>query len=240
VLGAFTVAPHLSLAELTARTGLPKPTVHRLASSLLGTGFLRLTDDGRYALGAVVGELSAMFRKKVDLSEACTSALDELAERTGETVMLAAADWTAMEMTVIGTRVSHHTLSVIPPLGGHVPISAGALGQALLMGLETQDADWILSRVELPALTEHSCVDHRELSRILIKHRAAGFATALEEYADGVTGVAVPILVEDGRPRGAIGISGPAFRMNNRLEELGRTLFRVTSGLRTRPGHAPE
>jgi len=233
VLGEFTAAPDLSLAQLTARTGLPKPTVHRLASSLVATGFLRHTDDGRYALGAVVGELSAMVRKQVDLSEACTPALDALAEQTGETVMLAAADWHTLELTVIGTRVSQQTLSVVPPVGAHVPISAGAIGKALLMGLEPQQAECVLSRIELPALTAHSCIDHAELTRALARQRAAGFVTASEEFADGVSGVAVPVLVEDGRPRGSIGITAPAFRVSGRLEELGRTLVDLTAGLRS-------
>ena len=232
VLAAFTASPDLSLAELTARTRLPKPTVHRLVGSLVATGFLRHTDDGRYALGAVVGELSAMVRKQVDLTEACTPALDVLAERTGETVMLASVDWSALEMTVIGTRVSQHTLSVVPPVGGHFPLSSGAIGKALLMGLEPAKAECVLSRIELPALTDHSCTSPPELERLLARQRARGFMISEEEFADGVSGVAVPVLVEDGWPRGSIGITGPVLRVKGQLEELGQALVQVTSGLR--------
>jgi DNA-binding IclR family transcriptional regulator len=45
-LGAYTPADReLTLAEMTRRTGIPKPTVHRLAGELLALGLPHRPQD---------------------------------------------------------------------------------------------------------------------------------------------------------------------------------------------------
>src|ERR1700726_2282620 len=57
ILGAYTPADReLTLAEMTRRTGIPKPTVHRLAGELLALGLPHRPQDlwhydGRAHLG---------------------------------------------------------------------------------------------------------------------------------------------------------------------------------------------
>jgi DNA-binding IclR family transcriptional regulator len=237
VLSAFTLAsPHLTLAELADRTGLPKPTAHRLAGSLVATGFLRHERGGRYALGAKMSELGAVVRTERDLTELCRPALDALAARTAETVMLAVPDWNALELTVIASRVSSQMLSVMPLVGRHIAISAGALGKALLLGLPADELEAALRRATLPSWTDRSFVDPEALLEELSLHREQGFMVAHGEFADGVSGAAVPVLFQDGHPRGAIGITGPSFRIDDRLDELGQLLCEHTTSLRA-PGH---
>lgn len=233
VLSAFTSAsPHLTLSELAERTGLPKPTAHRLAGSLVATGFLRHERGGRYALGSKVSELGAVVRTELDLTELCRPVLDALAAATAETVMLAVPDWGAQELTVIGSRVSPQMLSVMPLVGRHIAISAGALGKALLVELPVEEQESALRRAALPSWTDRSFVDPDALLQELSQWRGRGYVVAYGEFADGVSGAAVPILSEDGRPRASIGVTGPSFRIDERLEELGRLLYEHTANLR--------
>ncbi len=233
VLTAFTAAaPQLSLGELADRTGLPKPTVHRLAGSLVATGFLRHEPGGRYALGLMLSELGAVVRAELDLAELCRPALDALAARSGETVMLAVPDWEALELTVVGSRVSDQMLSLRPLVGRHFAISAGALGKALLLGLTPAELESALQRATLPAWTEHSRVDREALLDELSQRREHGFTVAHGEFADGVSGVAVPLLFEQGRPRATIGVAGPSFRLDDRFDALGAMLLELTADLR--------
>src|SRR5262245_48074299 len=52
VLTAFEDAEEMSLAELAQHTGLPKPTVFRLALTLENAGFLTRSDEGhQFSLG---------------------------------------------------------------------------------------------------------------------------------------------------------------------------------------------
>ena len=52
-----------------------------------------------------------------------------------------------------------------------------------------------------------------ELASEIEAARSFGFAVAEEEYVDGVSGVAVPVMFEAGRPRAAIGVVGPSSRI---------------------------
>jgi DNA-binding IclR family transcriptional regulator len=233
VLGAFTVAaPQLSLAELVERTDLPKATVHRLAGSLVATGFLRHERGGRYALGTKLSELGAVARAEMDIAEVCRPVLDTVAQRSDETVMVAIPDWEALELTVIGSRVSHQMLSVMPLVGRHFAISAGAIGKALLLGLSEDELASALARATLPAWTERSRIDREALLQELSQRRSRGFAVAHGEFADGVSGAAVPILWDDGRPRATIGIAGPSFRVDDQLDRFGEMLLELTADLR--------
>jgi IclR family transcriptional regulator, acetate operon repressor len=233
VLGAFTVAaPQLTLGELTARTGLPKPTVHRLAGSLVANGFLRHEHGGRYALGTRLSELGGVARAELDVAESCRPVLDAVAAQVNETVMLAIPDWDALELTVISSRVSDQLLPVMPLVGRHFAISAGAIGKALLLGLSEEELVPALSRASLPAWTERSLVEPEALLADLSECRKRGFAVAHGEFADGVTGVAVPVLWEGGRPRATVGVSGPSFRLDDRLDRLGEMLLELTANLR--------
>ncbi|TCK26789.1 helix-turn-helix domain-containing protein [Pseudonocardia endophytica] len=62
VLGAFDAEhPDLSLAGLTARTGLPRTTVFRIASNMLAVGWL-VRRNGRYRVGDRLSELASTTR----------------------------------------------------------------------------------------------------------------------------------------------------------------------------------
>jgi DNA-binding IclR family transcriptional regulator len=238
VLLAFsTGAPRLSLGELVARVGLPKATVHRLAGSLVAMGFLDHGDDGRYSLGLKLGELGGLARANVDVVSACGSSVDALAAATGETVLLAAVDWEALELVVLDARVSPQTLSVVPTTGERMPMPPGCMSKALLLGLPAAEAERVLDKLSLPALTSKSHTDRAQLAGEIAAARRLGFAVGQEEYVDGVSGVAVPVLFSAGRPRAAIGVVGPSSRIADQCERIGGLALELTRSLR--PPAAP-
>jgi DNA-binding IclR family transcriptional regulator len=236
VLSAFSEAePRLGLGELSTRVGLPKATVHRLAGELVANGFLEHRDDGRYAPGLKLSELGALARSELDIVHACAPAMDTLADATHETVLLAVVDWEALELTTVATRVSPHTLSVVPVTGQRQMIPPGAPGKALLLGLPPEEADRVLERLAFPSLTTKSHTDRAQLLREVAASRSIGFAVAEEEYVDGVSGVAVPVMFDGGRPRATIGVVGPTLRMAGQLESIGQLALEATATLRPAP-----
>lgn len=233
VLSAFSAAePRLSLRELAARTGLPKATVHRLAGSLVACGFMEHGSDGRYALGLRLSELGALVRSDLDVVSVCSPAVDALAAATGETVLLAEADWDTLELTVVASRISPETLSVVPITGQRQTIPPGAPSKALLLGVPPEELDTVLERLSLPALTSKSHTDREQLASEIAAARSVGFAVAEDEYLDGVSGVAVPVMFESGRPRAAIAVVGPSARISSQLEQIGKLAVDLTATLR--------
>ena len=237
VLSAFSSGePHMSLRELAERVALPKATVHRLAGSLVATGFLEHRADGRYSLGLRLSELGARARADLDVVSVCAPALDALAAETGETVLLAAADWDALELTIVASRVSPQRLAVAPVVGERLTIPPGCLCKALLLALSQEECTRVLTALPLPALTSKTHTDRQQLDREIALARSVGFAVADEEYLDGVSGAAVPVLCEGGRPRAAIGVVGPSARIAGQSERIGRRALELTAMLRPAGG----
>jgi DNA-binding IclR family transcriptional regulator len=233
VLSAFSAdEPRLSLGDLASRVGLPKATVHRLAGSLVAMGFMEHGEDGGYSLGLKLSELGSLARASLDVVSACSSTLDGLAAATEETVLLAVADWEAPELTIVDARVSPHRLSVAPAPGERMPMPPGALCKALLLGMPAEDANRVLAGLALPALTKHSHTDPGQLAGEIEQARSVGYAVADEEYVEGVSGVAVPVLFDHGWPRAAISVVGPSSRMIDRSDQIGQLALELTAPLR--------
>lgn len=75
----------LSLAELAERTGLIKSTIMRLAVSLQRYRLLARMPDGSYRLDAETLRLGTAYQQAFNLSDHVIPALEQLAEKTGET-----------------------------------------------------------------------------------------------------------------------------------------------------------
>ena len=233
VLSAFSAEePRLRLDDLATRVGLPRATVHRLAGSLVAMGFMEHGEDGGYSLGLKLSELGALARASLGVVTACASALDALAAATEETVLLAAADWEALALTIVDARVSPHRLSVAPAPGERMPLPPGALCKALLLGLPPEESDRVLARLVLPALTDHSHTDRGQLADEIDAARSLGYAVGHEEFVEGVSGIAVPVLFDHGSPRAAISVVGPSSRIADQFDRIGRLELELTASLR--------
>ena len=73
-----------ALRDLSARSGLSKSTILRLAASLERFGYLVRDDDGLYHLGSTLWRLGSIFRQNLDLGQSVRPVLKSLVESTGE------------------------------------------------------------------------------------------------------------------------------------------------------------
>lgn len=74
----------VSLAELTARTGLVKTTILRLAISLEEHGYLVRQPDGSFRLGAELFRLGSIYQQSFRIEAHVMPALEQLVMETGE------------------------------------------------------------------------------------------------------------------------------------------------------------
>ena len=77
----------------------------------------------------------------------------------------------------------------------------------------------MLDTLALPALTNKSHTDHAQLAREIAEARSLGFAVGHEEYVEGVSGVAVPVLFDAGRPQAADAIVTTCLHLLRRCTE---------------------
>src|SRR3712207_3544514 len=86
VLAAFRRGDvSLSLAELSARTGLVKSTIMRLAVSLERHGLIVRLSNGSYQLDAEVLRLGMIYQQSFSLEKFVVPVLEELVARSNET-----------------------------------------------------------------------------------------------------------------------------------------------------------
>lgn len=234
LLSVFSLEdPALSLAELARRVELPKATVHRLASALLAGGLLTQGADGRYGLGVKMLELGAIVRENLDIVQLTRPAVEMLARASGETVLVATVDWSTRELLLVERRDSPHPLAVGSPVGRRQPIPpGGALGKAVLSGLVAGEATAVVNELTLVATTAKTPIERRRLLRDIAKARDLGYAAEQDEYIDGVSGVAVPVVFEGGHPLAALGLVGPTSRLAGEIASLGTLLLAASATLR--------
>ena len=111
----------LGLTDLTAATGLPRATVHRLGRALEVHGFVTRDDAGRFGLGARVAPRS--------LADAAHPALERLRDATGESVQLYVPRG-GVRVCVVSLE-SPHGLRTIVPVGAELPMDVGSAAKVL-------------------------------------------------------------------------------------------------------------
>ena len=91
VLKAFAQIPYrFSLSDLTKLTGIEKNQLYRSLKTLEQAAFIVMEEDGLFALGSVVHDLSAASAQPVERSvvEVAQPFLDDLGKKTNESVNL--------------------------------------------------------------------------------------------------------------------------------------------------------
>ncbi|MBC7470188.1 MAG: helix-turn-helix domain-containing protein, partial [Ramlibacter sp.] len=98
VLKVFSQAEsELGISSIAQRLGLAKSTVHRLAVTLAGEGFLEQNpQNGRYRLGLSLFSLGALVRQRMDVSNQAHSLVGALRDLTQESIHLAILDETSI------------------------------------------------------------------------------------------------------------------------------------------------
>jgi IclR family transcriptional regulator, acetate operon repressor len=234
VLGAFRAGePSVSLAELVRRTGLPKPTAHRLLAELEGWGAVERIGRG-YRLGLRMFELGQLVPGQRALQETANPFLADLFEATRETVHLAVPDGGEV---VYVQKLSAADAPRIPSRpGGRMPAHCTGVGKALLAFGPPERLAAVLE-AGLTRRAPRTIVLPGLLTQELATIRERGIAEEHEESAVGVACVAAPVIGPDGLAVAAISITGWSHRIQlARLAPAVRTaalsLSRVVRGAR--------
>jgi DNA-binding IclR family transcriptional regulator len=213
ILSAFSTAhPRLTLSELAEAVGMPRPSVRRIAMTLIERGFLRQDPDGAYLLGVRLLELGSQVSESSAITHQAGAAADELARMTGETVLIAEVDWSRLSLVIIGKRHPvQPTGAATSPVGRRYPLTSGCLAKAALSGLPPEGLATVVPKLRLTPRTAATIVDPDRLAADVAASRARGYAIQSGEFQVGMAGAAVPVHVS-GRVVGALAVLGAALR----------------------------
>jgi DNA-binding IclR family transcriptional regulator len=234
LLDCFTAEErHHTLAELALRTGIPKPTVHRLAGVLVDQRLLKRTGTG-FSLGLRLFELGELVGDRRNLRDASLPVLEELFEQTHETIHLGVID--GDEVLYFVKIVGYRAFPLPTRSGGRWPVHASALGKVML-AFESADRLQSTPPPGLKALTPYTITDLNRLWAQLARARREGVAYESEEAVLGNACVAAPIFNSARRPVAAVSVSGPPLRL--RAEQRAPVVRRAAANITTRIGGRP-
>jgi DNA-binding IclR family transcriptional regulator len=229
ILAAFDVEhPRLTLSELSRRSGLPVATVFRLASELEEWRALDRDEQGRYGVGFRLWEMGLLAPVHRRLRETALPWLLQVQHETKETVQLAACD--GMEAIYIEKLTSEESVPVTGRIGARLPLHASGVGKALLAFRGAAFAEAVLLQ-PLKAYTEWTITERGVLQRQLAQIRQRGYSTSRQEYHEGSSSIAVPVLVSESAVA-AIGLV--SYRLRDDLEQYVPAVKRAAEGIAAR------
>jgi DNA-binding IclR family transcriptional regulator len=209
ILDVFTPDDHgVRFIELQRRTGLPKSTLHRLTADLVAA---RLLDrvDGKFRLGGHLFELGMRASVERGLLEVATPFMEDLYERTHETVHLGLRE--GVQVVYVAKLGGHRQAKAPSRLGGRMPLHATAIGKALLAyapdEIRAQVLGGRLARLAPRTITAPGVLE-RQLEQVVEE----GVAFEFEESAVGIVCVGAPIVDSADAVVAAISVTGPVTR----------------------------
>jgi IclR family transcriptional regulator, KDG regulon repressor len=182
----------LGITELAEMLNMSKGTVHGIVSALEESGgIMRDPITRKCFLGFTLFELGKLAYSQIDLKDVARPVMEELAERTRESVYLGVLN--KNHITILDIVESSQDHKITSPKGTIIPLFAGATGKVILASMDPDQALRIITKDGLPRFTEHTVTDPEQYLQEVARAREEGYATDDEEYISGVRAVAAPI-----------------------------------------------
>ena len=203
----------IGLADLSKRVGLHNSTTFHLVKTLASLGYVRqMPDSKRYRIGRPLFALAASALDEVEMVSLATPILEDLSRETGESAHFSVRMDDAV--VVLARTGGKGAFQLNDRAGAVRPAHCTALGKIMLAALPVDQFERYLTRADLTALTPKSITAAEPLRREIAEVRRTGLAIDDGEFDAEVRCVAVPVRDFSGQVIGAIGVSGPVWRLS--------------------------
>lgn len=208
------VAQHggASARDIAGGTGLPLPTVYRIARELCDVEYLvHLRDEKRFALGYQLHRLAVSLHEDLAVPPAVRREIAALHRSTGMAAYLAIHR--GADFVVVFVADSPEAPRLQPmEFGFHDNPHATAFGKLGLSEYPAPQRHDLAQVHGLRALTAHTITDLEALDAELDEIARSRIAWEHEEFQVGTTCAAVPVRARDGLLIGSVAVSAPVAR----------------------------
>lgn len=203
----------LSLDEITARIGLPKPTVYRILGLLKEAGLLhRDPNSKRITAGPRLAAFAVDLWRNASLRSHWHRALEVAVAEIGESCNLTMLE--SDRVLYIDRVETNHPLRLHLEVGTRVPLYCTSSGKLFLSQMTSDAARALLGPEPYERFTPRTITTFEALQAELERTRRTGVGLHDSElFADSVA-VAVPIADSSGRYFAAVAMHAPASRMS--------------------------
>lgn len=219
--------------DVNKKLGLPKPTIHRLFSTLEQEGFIERDLDGRhYSPARRSRTMAASILSTTRLRTARAAILTELADKLGETCNISLPERDGM---VYLERVeTKWPLRFQLSIGSKVPLYCTASGKLYLSTLSKRSLMAYLEAMVLKPHAKNTITDIGSLIEELDMIAQRGYSIDNEEFIDDMVAVSVPIKSEQGLMMAALATHGPKSRIDLTAAESIANVLRQSADTLTR------
>ena len=201
----------INLADLSKRVGLHNSTTFHLVKTMVSLGYIRQEKNKRYRVGRPLFALAASSLDEIEMVNLATPILEDLSRATGESGHFAVR--MGDSVIVVARTSGPGAFQLTDRVGVIRPAHCTALGKIMLAALRPDQLQRFVERVELKPSTEKSITEVALLLREIEDVRRSGIAFDDGEFNAEVRCIAVPVRDFTGNVVGALGISGPVWRL---------------------------
>jgi IclR family pca regulon transcriptional regulator len=202
--------PELRLSDVARTTGLTRAAARRFLLTLVRLGYVR-QDGSSFSLRPRVLELGYAYLSALSLPEVAQPHMETLVGEVNESSSVAVLD--DLDIVYVARVPTRRIMTITIAVGTRLPAYATSMGRVLLAGLDADELDERLDRIEIEPLTPTTVPDAKTLRQRIDQVREAGWAAVDQELEQGVRSAAVPIRDATQAAVAALNVSVHATRM---------------------------
>jgi IclR family KDG regulon transcriptional repressor len=203
----------INLSELSKRVALHNSTTFHLVKTMVLLGYVQQSKDSkRYRVGRRLFTLAAGALDEIELVNLATPVLEGLTRATGECSHFAIRS--GDNIVVLAKTAGTGMFQMVDRAGVVRPAHCTALGKVLLAALTPAQVERYVASHELRRFTPKTIVEPEALLRELKDVRRSGIGFDDGEFDAEARCVAVAVRDFTGQVAGAIGLSGPIWRLS--------------------------
>ena len=229
----------IRLGDLSRRVGLHTSTTFHLAKTMVSLGYLaQVRENKTFRIGRPLFTLAASAFDEVELVAIATPILQRLSAETEESSHFAARS--GDDIVMLARVAGSGAFQLAERVGAVRPAHCTSLGKILLAALDESELRAYLARRPPVAFTHKTVTDIELIVREIEAVRREGIAYDDSEYNAEARCVAVAVRDFTGTVRGAIGISGPVWRLSlQALQEKSRLVRNAAERMSREFGYVP-
>ncbi|NNJ13953.1 IclR family transcriptional regulator [Pseudomonas putida CSV86] len=203
---------HLTIAQISHRTEIPRAAVRRCLHTLIKLGYA--TTDGRtYSLLPKVLTLGHAYLSSTPLAVSAQPYLDRMSDQLHEACNMATLEGDDI-LYIARSATVQRLISVDLSVGGRLPAYCTSMGRILLAALDDASLHEYLDRADLQPKTSRTIHDPQALLECLQVVRQQGWCIVDQELEQGLRSIAVPVYDASGQVLAALNVSTHAGRVS--------------------------
>jgi IclR family pca regulon transcriptional regulator len=199
----------LALSDVARSTGLTRAAARRFLLTLVKLGYVHFA-DGRFSLRPRVLDLGYAYLSSLSLPEVAQPHMETLVAKVNESSSISVLDDT--EVVYVVRVPTRRIMSITLAVGTRLPAYATSMGRVLLAGLDDEQLDERISRIDIQPLTARTVKNEKGLRDAIAGVRKQGYAMVDQELEEGLRSAAVPIRGANGEMTAALNVSVHASR----------------------------